>query len=87
MIFILSDGHSDGYYSSRRVPVLKDVAGHDLYLNDPVWFANDNGDFVAGNLIEVIEDSATVMTRSSSLISIYFKIKSGIPSCNQILRG
>lgn len=82
----MSDGHNDRSWN-RKTPDIKDAAGHDVYINDAVWFAAEDGQLLKANVLEVFPQGyITLMTKSNSIIEITFKPKNSIPTCNCILK-
>ena len=86
----MSDGHTDGRPRwHNRAPDIKDAAGHDVLINDPVWIATEDGSLIRANVLEIFpEGYISLMTRSNSIVEVTFKPKAGtIPTCNQLLKA
>lgn len=85
----MSDGHTDGWRRNYQ-PLVRDVTGRDVNINDAVFIAGREGDFVRGNVVEVDIANSTlvVITKSNSYITIDlpFHKDNRVPVCNKILR-
>ncbi len=84
----MSDGHTDSWRQRNRIPNIKDAAGHDCFINDLVWSAADDGSLFRACILDVdpVNGVISLMTKSNSMIEIYFKPKGSMPTSNQILR-
>lgn len=84
----MSDGHTDGWRQRSRAPDIKDAAGRDCYINDLVWSASDDGSLFRASIIDIdpINGIITMMTKSNSMVEVYFKPKNSTPTSNHILK-
>ena len=83
----MSDGHTDGW-RNRREPDIKDAAGRDCYINDRVWAAAEDCSLYRATIVDIdpVAGRIDLMTKSNSMVEIYFKPKNSTPTCNHILR-
>jgi hypothetical protein len=84
----MSDGHTEGWRRQNKTPDIKDAAGRDCFINDPVWCAADDCSLFKATIVDIdpVEGVIHLMTRSNSMIEVYFKPKPTTPTCNHILR-
>ena len=85
----MSDGHNDRLrWAPPRQADVKDARGRDVLVNDLVWIADSEGALIRANVLDVLPDGTiSLMTKSNSLIEVFFKPKSGtIPTCNHLLK-
>lgn len=87
----MSDGHTDGWRHRNREADIKDAAGKDCFINDPVWLAADDCSLFRATIVDIdpVEGRIDLLTRSNSMVEVYFKpkAKGSMPTCNLILKG
>lgn len=84
----MSDGHTDGSRFRNRVPDIKDAAGRDCFVNDLVWLAADDCTLYRATIVDIdpVEGRIDLMTKSNSMVEVFFKPKANTPTSNQILK-
>ena len=86
----MSDGHTDAARASKfyKEPLLRDVSGREVYEDDLIWYAADDGSLIKANVLEVTDYSVTVMTKTSQLVELMFtSTGKHIPTCNFVLKA